>query len=380
MQASPHRLLLNAEPFGFGPSAAIAAFFPHLRPHFEKVGYLGKKHTLDLQRTLPYDEIHDVTGTPKEDRREIYDRVFAGYDILLTAMDHKVASYARNAGLTVYYYDALAWYWPDIPQNVREADLYLAQDFFGVRDRLKTVFAQHAAAYVVPPITPAVTPLPASERSHVLVNLGGLQNPFWPVDDVTHYARAIVGALRRAIPRGHNVVIAGPEAVAKRLPDLGIRTFPRRDMESVLAKSEMAFMTPGLGNIYDAAAFGIPTVWIPPANDSQGRQLDLIAASGMCDARIDWHDLGAHERIDYADSQPDVLARIAALSTRMVDDPGMLKALEGSASKAFAKLAGTHGSKTSALLQAFGRNGETAVAARVIAHARSLAPRMALHG
>lgn len=36
------RLLLNAEPFGFGPTAAIASFFPLLRPHFENIGYIGK--------------------------------------------------------------------------------------------------------------------------------------------------------------------------------------------------------------------------------------------------------------------------------------------------------------------------------------------------
>ena len=35
------RLLLNAEPFGFGPTAAIADCFPHLREHFGKVGYGG---------------------------------------------------------------------------------------------------------------------------------------------------------------------------------------------------------------------------------------------------------------------------------------------------------------------------------------------------
>lgn len=30
-------------------------------------------------------------------------------------------------------------------------------------------------------------------------------------------------------------------------------------------------MTPGLGNIYDAATFAKHVVWLPPANDSQGQ-------------------------------------------------------------------------------------------------------------
>ena len=76
-QKLPLRLLLNAEPFGFGPTAAIAGFFPHLRGNFATIGYMGKKHTLDLQKGLPYDAIHDVTGTPKDERSENYAPVFA---------------------------------------------------------------------------------------------------------------------------------------------------------------------------------------------------------------------------------------------------------------------------------------------------------------
>jgi len=125
------RLLLNAEPFGFGPTAAIADCFPHLREHFGKVGYVGVGFTLDLQRPLPYDSLHDVTGVPAELSDAVLADIFSQYDIFLTALDFCMAEKARAAGLTVVIYDPLTWYWKTIPQVVKDADLYIAQDFFG---------------------------------------------------------------------------------------------------------------------------------------------------------------------------------------------------------------------------------------------------------
>ena len=63
MRKIKYKLLLNAEPFGFGPTAAIASFFSYLRKDFKFLGYLGKGHTLDLQMTLAYDAIYDVSDS-----------------------------------------------------------------------------------------------------------------------------------------------------------------------------------------------------------------------------------------------------------------------------------------------------------------------------
>ena len=136
--ASKARLLLNAEPFGFGPTAAIAECFLHLRPLFQTIGYLGKGHTLDLQKPLPYDRIHDL------EREENPEAVFADYDIFFTALDFEMAGKALAHGLTVIIYDPLTWYWKTIPAVVRDVDLYIAQNFFGVEERLKS--AEFAAA------------------------------------------------------------------------------------------------------------------------------------------------------------------------------------------------------------------------------------------
>ncbi|MBU0799501.1 MAG: hypothetical protein KKA05_00715 [Alphaproteobacteria bacterium] len=365
---SPLRLLLNAEPFGFGPTAAIAGFFPHLRPHFDTIGYMGKKHTLDLQKVLPYDAIHDVTHTAKEDRAEDYAPIFAQYDILFTAMDHKIAEEAQKAGLKVFYYDALAWYWPQIPESVQNSDLYIAQNFFGVEERLKTVFARHAAAHPVPPIAPDAGPV--QDKEHILINMGGLQNPYWPIEDVIDYARSVIGALRKAIPESEKIVIAGSQAVADALKDEGVITYPRKDMEDILARSKVAFMTPGLGNIYDAAAYNIPTVWLPPANDSQGQQLDLIAQHKMCDAVLGWADIVPGASINFSAEQPAVLAQIAATASQLAHNKDAQARLLQQARACFETASNQQGSKTNNIVARFGKGGEEDVARLVVAQAR----------
>ncbi len=364
MTKLPHRLLLNAEPFGFGPTAAIAGLFPHLRAHFSKIGFMGKRHTLDLQRNLPYDAIHDITDVPKLKRWEAVRAILPGYDILLTAMDHKVADEAERAGMKVMYYDALAWYWPSIPESVQKSDLYLAQDFFGVKERLAQVFARHANAHIVPPIIPLCAN--ETKREHVLINLGGLQNPYWPVEDVVDYARSVISALKKVIPENEKIIISASEAVSKELGELGVKTYPREEMEDILARSKASFMTPGLGNIYDAAAHNIPTIWLPPANDSQGQQLMLLEEHGMNDGMLNWSELVEGGDINYRHNQPEVLAKIAELASSLTKDENMQARLSGAAAAKYALIAREQDSKTTAIIDMFGRGGEEAIAERVV--------------
>ena len=57
------RILMNAEAFGFGPSAAIAEFFPYLRDRVSNLAYIGSGHTLNLQSKLPYNQVFDMVFT-----------------------------------------------------------------------------------------------------------------------------------------------------------------------------------------------------------------------------------------------------------------------------------------------------------------------------
>lgn len=368
---SSARLLLNAEPFGFGPSAAIASVFPHLCEAFEVVSYVGKHHTLDLQNGLDYTAIHDVSHMCKEEREDVLIPLMRNYDIFVSAMDHKMVEIAQKAGLKTLYYDALTWYWKDIPLSVRRADLYMAQDFFGVSQRLSDIFgAQATNTAIVPPI---VSPIESAaqhiRKDHVLINLGGLQNPYWDVESIGSFAEKVVSLAKASIPENEKVVVACSHAVAQRLNRADVQTcsraFSRAEMLGVLSRAKWAFMTPGLGNIYDAAAYNIPTIWLPPANDSQGQQLRLLGAHNMQDAELDWHHFMDGEAIDYTAEQLSVLNDISAKAARFSHDKTVQKAFAVAVNRAARAVRVAKTTKTARLLAKFGTGGEAQIASHI---------------
>lgn len=358
MEKSKLKLLLNAEPFGFGPTAAIATFFPYLRDKFDYVGYIGKNHTLDLQKDLPYDAMHDVSQASESEIKETLGK----YHIFVTALDFEMAAVAKAAGLKVIIYDPLTWYWKIVPDVVSQSDLYIAQDFFGVQERLQkepALFPENIQ--IVPPIVSQRRP--RTSKRHTLINLGGLQNPLWSVDDVFHYAKTFIEAIKGCVSESEELIIATSNAIAVKLNDDKVRSYTRSEMYDILENTKYAFMTSGLGNIYDAAKFDIPTIWLPPANDSQGQQLDLLKKHGMSDGQIDWADLG--KPIDYFAEQTIVLKNIKdaiySVSGPVTNIGELCRDVNGK-----------DGSVTTALLDQFGTGGAEKVGDVIYEFSQSL--------
>ncbi len=364
MKRSNQRLLLNAEPFGFGPSAAIATFFPFLRERFSWIGYLGSGHTLDLQRPLPYDEIIDSTGFSETEESQLMTELGERYDLLLTALDFRIAEQAKRAGLVACVYDPITWFWKEIPPAARGCDLYIAQNFIGVEARLERERDRFPRTVLVPAIVEPNMGGPRT-RERVLINLGGLQNPFWTIQDAAHYARETIRALRQVLPKDLPITIATSQAVVDALGDPDAQPYRRAEMETLMRTSAYAFMTPGLGNIYDSACHDLPTAWLPAANDSQGQQADLLEREGLCDARLDWKDLLPGQPFSYWGEQAEALKRITAAVQQLTARPEAQQRLEDACRQAIQTLQNRPGTSGRALLTRFGTGGARQVAVAV---------------
>lgn len=348
------KLLLNAEPFGFGPTAAIASFFPFLREQFSYIGYLGKNHTLDLQKSLQYDDICDYSGLSHDGELAAIKSVISEYDIVFTALDFGIAEIAKSMGKRVIIYDPLTWYWRDIPAIVAKSDLYIAQNFIGVEERITV---NHDLFPTTKIISPIISRHQRTTKKYVLINLGGLQNPFWSIDDAAQYAKAAIDSLKKVIPSDENLIITTSSFIAKLLHDPSIQSLNRDAMCKVLSQTKYAFMTPGLGNIYDVAAFDIPTVWLPAANDSQGQQLELLRERRMCDASIDWKDIDGIS-IDYFGSQQYVLKQITKSVQNLSNNADSLEQYSSACQNAYTNIALKTYSSSSLLLDIYGSGGE----------------------
>ncbi len=348
------KLLLNAESFGFGPTAAIASFFPLLKGQVERISYIGDGHSLDLQKPLNYDAVYDSGGM----NDEALDKLLKQYDVFLTATDFMMAEKAKAAGLKVTIYDPLTWFWKDMPNAVKGGDLYLSQDFIGVGELLEGYREKmQGQAIAVPPILQSK--MPERKGQHALLNFGGLMNPFWSEGDAIAYADAIYKAVAEALPEGEELIVCASEKIAEALPHMNAQSYPRKEMLKILEGSKYAFMTSGLGNIYDAAQFDLPTAWLPPTNDSQGQQLDMIASEGYVDVALTWHDLLGIPELDYRQEQSEVIADI-------VNCVGRLPFVKLDFNGALGQVSAQASSRAKGLINVYGTSGDEAVASAVL--------------
>ncbi|MEU0954749.1 hypothetical protein ABZ353_20760 [Streptomyces niveus] len=383
--AAGPRLLLNAQPFGFGPPAATAALARELAPLCGELAYFGGGHTLDLQHRPPYHAVYGTTGLSDGERLAWLRRLAPRYDLFVTAMDFEEAALARRAGLDVAVYDALTWFWPEIPAVAGDAALYIAQDFFGVRERIAADPALRRNSVIVPPIVPR---LPARQvwrperpgdgrRRHVLLNLGGLQNPYWEPSDAAAYARLMLDAVRAAQPAGRSVVVTTSRGVTAALgapeAQTDIRTDDRDTVLDLMSGAAYACMTPGLGNIYDAAATGVPTLWLPSANETHHLQARLLSEHGFCDARLDWPDVGGPADYDVPASSPsavpEALTRAIVAVIHRLSDPRGLSGLRDRLADAVAKSTAGLGlapGRAQALTERFGHGGTEEAATALV--------------
>ncbi|MFM9609048.1 hypothetical protein DF268_30575 [Streptomyces sp. V2] len=363
------RILLNAEAFGFGPAAASAVLAEELLACGAELGYVGGGHTLDLQHRPPYTAVHDITGLSEAACLDRLRGLAGEYDAVLTSMDFAFGLTARQAGFRVAVYDALAWFWPWVWPVVRdESVLYLAQDFFGVRERVAGEPELAGARSVVVP--PLVEPGGgwtggglAGVGGQVVVNLGGLCNPFWETGEVETYARLVVQGVRSAVPASCSVLVVTSEGIARELASsvsgVTVGTYRRGEVLDLLREAPYAFMTPGLGNIYDAAATGVPTVFLPATNTTQAQQADVVAAHGYCDGLVDWSDFGL--AVDFGDGAPEMAGVLTSALRELSGDPDGRFAL-----RVADAVAGMGKGRATGLLDRFGSGGARVAAAAVV--------------
>ncbi|WP_434599678.1 hypothetical protein [Streptomyces sp. A5-4] len=100
----------------------------------------------------------------------------------------------------------------------------------------------------------------------------------------------------------------------------------------------MGLDDPGLGNVYDAAVTGVPTLWLPGANETHDLQVRLLFEHGCCDALVGWDDIG--RSVDYLASPPEVGRQITRVVQQAFPDRSLRERLTGLLARRTAELGG----------------------------------------
>ena len=189
------KILMNAEAFGFGPSALIANLYSCMKQSqaFKEyqIDYAGTGHSLDLQRKLSYQNIYEVLD------KEHFQQLVKNYDVFITALDFEKAEWARDMQVQVIVYDNLTWYWRKFPEVVHDCH-YIAQNFYGVKQRLEEQAVKNYT--LVAPLLKHIKAIQKrTEKNRVLINFGGLENPLWKTEVTVNYMEHILASLLPAL-------------------------------------------------------------------------------------------------------------------------------------------------------------------------------------
>lgn len=294
------KLLLNAESFGFGPSASISAIFDIINKLFPnyQVDYIGSGHSLDLQSHLPYHKIYEFN-------ENTFSTFVKNYDFFITALDFEKAKKAKESGVKTIIYDTLLWYWKD-KNIVHYADYYITQDFYGVKEIVESLELENTL--IIPPLIQKKE-VSQKNKNLLLINFGGLENPFWDIHVTTQYIDNILSTILPILEeKFNNIRIVCSKKHLNHLKKYPVTSVSYQEMQELLQEAKFIIATSGLGNIYEIANYQIPSLFLPPVNDSQGQQLEILQQVGLIDNCLNWKDF--QSSINYFDEQKNVLNQI----------------------------------------------------------------------
>ncbi|KAL6886940.1 hypothetical protein GGI43DRAFT_418107 [Trichoderma evansii] len=383
-------IVFNAQPFGGGPIATLTAVMPYVRSRLKSLGpialhYVGSSLTMDFQKLTEakWDGIHniDLYTNPEMGKKKLVSLLQRlKPQLVVTAMDESFTAAAQEAGVPVVIIDLLLWFWRSIPPQWPQAELVIAAEFYGVQERIISENLNNVVT--VPPLGPPARTTQDPSKDIVL-NFGGMINPLAPKEEYLVYGRLVYNAARRAIglrnatlPESQHaklIVLVASLDVARGIdpedPEAARMVLPDEALE-LMASSELAICTAGLGNLYAAGAVGNEVLLLPPLSETHAIQTHLIQKAGVPVDAIDWHDLTGRAPIDYYRDSPEIMDNISKAQSQVIGSPQAQTALVNRMLAAMLYSASARASAQDpplrTLIKEFGQDNGDAIAAQIV--------------
>jgi Glycosyltransferase family 28 C-terminal domain len=298
--------------------------------------FAGQGPGYDLARRACFDKlVHTNTmATPVTQRLE---RALLGCTVIVSVMNPHVARWAAQHGVPCIYVDSLLWMWatpPSVPPGVR----YFQEDWPGSAARLEEwrhLF--HEPEIVGPLVSP-----PARERPDdpdvVMINFGGMSCAMLDAPTLLTYAESMARCALTAVDDwpGRVVVTAGRhvtdhmdrEALRAIRPDVEIVDLSHDAYLAELRRARLLISSAGTHAIFEACAWGVPTIYVPGQNLSQVLCLEALVREAVVSQPLDWGELYGLTGLDIAD-EAGACGRIAESIHRFGRDAAAREAVIG---------------------------------------------------
>jgi hypothetical protein len=298
-------LLCAAEPWGFGPASKLFAILRKLSPRPRIV--LAGAGTCATFGELNDDLVDELVAL--ETPYDLLDLDLEA-DAVLTVMDPWAALVGARAGVPTYYVDSLFWFWNwdtvDFDDVATEAERWRKAPIDDLR-RLTSgpvnwhvvvpmayhwstkTFVQRtpsseARVALYPPglveVVGAIVDVPdAAPRRDgpPLVNASGAVSHVTPLEVARRYAVLVRRVLEGVDALGH-ALITGNRDVLDVFVAGGWKTAPLspRSMHRAMLEAPFVATPAGLTTALEAAALGVPLIFLPEQHGGHGPNVDLL--------------------------------------------------------------------------------------------------------
>ena len=290
--SSPN-ILCDAVAFGYGPIGKLLTVRNHLPGHY-KFTLLATRGSYELGRLSSSDRI---ILCDTEEAKEL-DKVraeFLATDLFINIMNPVSADYAHSLRVPMVHIDSLFWMWDSLPTSLAEADLYFIQNFVGVDTQLTKL------AVSSPTVVGAIVDFRYKnclKKKQLLVNFGGIRSKLIQPGINSRYPIILSKILEEAL-RQHQfdrVLFTGDSetmslfAQSLSIPRCYFGVLPHDEFLVELSQSTLLITSPGLTTTYEAFAYTVPVVFLPPQNFSQFLILKRLRTEDAAPYSFHWLD------------------------------------------------------------------------------------------
>lgn len=288
------KILLIAEPFGFGPAGSLMACRSQIENPDYRWRYIGPSFTAHIVMQEQFEQCffmdnHDVLP------EQVHDLI-AWADIILSGTEFRVAEIIKDTTKKLIIYDPLFWFWPSLPELSYQNTYFICPNFDGLQEKFCQIPAHRKPYYFIsrPPRYSRKDTFPADWHSFLLINLCGLVNPVLTLDG---YYEMLLDCLEKVLSgsKWQKITVTGNRSLIEQITQqrrwhqFEFQTFTHDDMIKWLSCANLFITSPGLNSALEAMSLEVPTAFLPPQNNSQAYQLEIFQKHGLLPVSMDWN-------------------------------------------------------------------------------------------
>ncbi|MFA6064215.1 MAG: hypothetical protein WCW44_02305 [archaeon] len=292
-------IVCDPEPFCFGPSADIFGVCKVLaKQKHVKVIVLATKKVYSVFKHEP--KLNVVFMKYPKDNGKLK-KIVSSADAYVTATNNTNLDLIKSAGIKtpVVYLDSLFWYWGNeknfFSKNQREADLYLACNYFNSAALVKKQKKNFKNLKLIPPII--ASQKRKKTKDQLFVNFGGLTSRFTSLKDAMLFVDLICKIFfhnLRLQERFDRVIVSGNYYAMRKMKEINTAnnieflSVNHDNFIKILGESRLFITNPGIHALYEGFASKTPTMGFFPSNLTQALQLNHISKEMPLLPVLDW--------------------------------------------------------------------------------------------